>query len=494
MQAVDEARQACDNAASLLGTTPYQYDQKYMSLQAPLSSATQKAVTLPQPGEVNPNAILVLEAADERLAKAIGEAGGVANGSVISLGNEMLGHVKMLKGAYYARTLAAGTDKLQAAQEAALGMLFDLGLNKKLLDDYAHGLQAGDDNVDTLLKAAKAEFDAKTAQIADVDGQIKDLAANKDGLSKENEALTSAARSLFMESKAAGGKAAQDKFDQAQAKESQANANASRIRDIEQRTEDLLGQKRTLELDQAGAKRKQDALQQALNGGKTAREALTGPRDAAQQAVSKGQDALKAAFDALTRDYQAWADQGEKAIKCHTEAAKKFQEARGGEHAPVTDATAPLAGDEAYAVLARANDQGSMASTLASLDALVKHVKAQAPTVADTLALGSSATYIEAAMRDYADAAEKYNAASAAANPQARWTYDVMRADALLNRYRFSHDHHNRDDADELLAKCAAQAKPYEGTAEIAGLARLQKAVPPPATEPAAPAPEDTGK
>jgi hypothetical protein len=316
---------------------------------------------------------------------------------------------------------------------------------------------------------------------------MKELAQSQESLSKANETLSAEARSLFMEYKAATGKTSQEKFAQAQAKESQVSDNGSKIRDIEQSIEDLKGQKQPLELNKAGAKRTQEALAQALKGGKDAREAMAAPRDVVQQAVNKGQDALKAAVvDDLTKAYQSWSDEEGRAIKSHTEAVKKFQEARGGDHEPVTDATATLAGDEAYALLARGNDQGDMASTIASLEALIKHVKVENTSAAEQLSLGSSKTYIDAAMRDYADAAEKYNGASAAmANSQMKWTYDGLRADALLNRYRFSGDINDLKTANELLAACVAQAKPYEGSATLEGLVRLQKSVPPPASQPA---------
>lgn len=488
MQAIDLARLACDNAASLLGTTPYQYDKKYMALLAPLSAAaTQGGVTLPQSGEVNPRALEVLEHADEQLAKAIGESSGVASRSVVELGNETLGHVKMLKGAYYLRKGAAAGDKLQAAQGTTLAALFDLGLNKKLLDNYNQAISAGDKAVGTLLDAAKKDFVDQSALIGDLDGQIEKLVQTKESLSKANETLSAEARSLVMEYKAATGKASQEKFEQAQAKEAQVSDNASKIRDAEQKIEDLKGDKRPLELKKAGARRTQEALEQASKGGKDSRDALTAPRDAVQQAVTKGQAALKTAVEKdLTEAYQLWSKQEEKAIKCHTEAAKEFQAARGGEHEPVTGATAGLAGDEAYALLARANDQGEMASTIASLEALLKHVKVEDPSLVEKLTLASSKTYIDAAMHDYADAAEKYNSASVAmANPQMKWTYDGLRADALLNRYRFSGDINDRKTATELLAACAAQAKPYEDSAAVAGLVRLQKSVPSPASQPA---------
>ena len=78
-------------------------------------------------------------------------------------------------------------------------------------------------------------------------------------------------------------------------------------------------------------------------------------------------------------------------------------------------------------------------------------------------------------------------------NVPMKWTYHVMCADALLNKYRFSGDERDRASADKLLADSATQARAYEDTAEIAGLVRLQKSVPPPSTGPA-PAPVDTGK
>jgi hypothetical protein len=295
-KATDRAKRLYDKACTHLHDPVYRYQNDFAPLPRLVRisdpNAIRKDIRPQDVGVLNPRAWEAIQQAEKELVAALGKAGG-ADSAVVHNANVMLARVYALKGFHKSLEANRARDRAWDALEELEQAAIDMADHGKRIASCDKLLGVSDPAVGEMADKAKTDAEAAAAATTKLEGEITALQQEKKSLDAANQTLMGEARQLHVKSRLAEAIKGIELFDQAQAKEAKATANAARIAEIEDTIRQKQGRLAELKLAVASADERKTAAADITNARQQRRTTLKEQRDGFFKRLADSQKAVE---------------------------------------------------------------------------------------------------------------------------------------------------------------------------------------------------------
>ncbi len=214
--------------------------------------------------KVHAEALAIIARAEDNLVKAIAEAGSDAPKADMAIAENVMGRLLALKGHCYTEITGKAIQRLEAGRLRAQIVLSTANWQVGMFEYYKTLGSLGD--ADVVIVRDRADRQAAVANDAldAIDGELSQLARDKQSYVEQYEASSSQARSLRGEAELESGQAGLDKMDKALELQTRADTAELKAAAIEFRTDSLNNRRKPLELDLAAATQASKAAQDVI--------------------------------------------------------------------------------------------------------------------------------------------------------------------------------------------------------------------------------------